>query len=106
LVRSVERNAQRAARVKRAQDWPWSSVHVRLYGNAEKKKLLSPWPIAEPQEYRQWLNPSQPKEEIENIRYAIQRNRPYGERDWVLKAAEKFGLATTLPARGRPRKGT
>ena len=27
LVRYVERNARRAALVKRAEDWPWSSVH-------------------------------------------------------------------------------
>ena len=44
LVRYVERNARRAALVKKAEDWPWSSVHVRLYGNAEQKKILSPWP--------------------------------------------------------------
>jgi hypothetical protein len=28
-------------------------------------------PVPEPQNYLQWLNASQPKEEIENIRYAI-----------------------------------
>ena len=32
LVRYVERNAKRAALVKRAEDWRWSSVHVRRYG--------------------------------------------------------------------------
>ena len=26
---------------------------------------------------------AQPKEEIENIRYAIQRSRPYGWKEWV-----------------------
>jgi putative transposase len=31
LVRYVERNALRAGLVDRAEDWPWSSVHVRLY---------------------------------------------------------------------------
>ena len=40
LVRYVERNAQRAALVKKAEDWPWSSVHVQVYGNAEQKKIL------------------------------------------------------------------
>jgi len=106
LVRYVERNAKRAALVKKAEDWPWSSVHARLYGNADEKKLLSPWPVAEPKEYLQWLNQSQPKEEIENIRYAIKRSRPYGEKHWVWRAAAQFALEATLRKRGRPKKGT
>ena len=32
LVRYVERNARRAGLVKRAEDWPWSSV--RDYGGS------------------------------------------------------------------------
>jgi len=30
LVRYVERNAQRAGLVKKAEDWPWSSAYARL----------------------------------------------------------------------------
>ena len=56
LVRYVERNAQRAGLVKKAEDWPWSSVYARLCGNEKQKKLLSPWPVAEPRHYREWLN--------------------------------------------------
>jgi len=67
LVRYVERNAKRAALVKRAEDWPWSSAHVRVHGNEQQKKLLSPWPMPEPRHYVPWLNESQGKEEIENI---------------------------------------
>jgi putative transposase len=76
LVRYVERNAQRAALVKKAEAWPWSSAHARLRGNAKQKKMLSSWPMAEPRHYREWLNQSQGKEEIENIRYAIKKSRP------------------------------
>ena len=32
----------------RASEWPWSSVHARLYGNEKQKNILSPWPVAEP----------------------------------------------------------
>ncbi len=42
LVRYVERNAKRAALVKKAEDWPWSSVYVRLYGNEEQKRTAQP----------------------------------------------------------------
>jgi hypothetical protein len=44
LVRYEERNAQRAALVKKAEDGPWSSVYARLYGKEDRKNLLSPWP--------------------------------------------------------------
>src|SRR5271157_1471668 len=106
LVRYVERNAQRAALVKKAEDWPWSSVYARLYGSQKQKKMLSPWPMAEPRQYREWLNASQGKEEIENIRYAIKKSRPYGSEKWVAKAVGKFGLENTMRNRGRPKKGT
>ena len=104
LVRYVERNAQRAALVKKAEDWPWSSVYARLHGN--QKKILSPWPVPEPDHYRQWLNHAPGREEIENIRYAIQRSRPYGSEPWVSQAVAQFGLENTLRKPGRPRNGT
>ena len=106
LVRYVERNAKRAGLVKKAEDWPWSSVYVRLYGNEEQKRMLSPWPVAEPKDYVQWLNRSQPKEEIENIRYAIKRSRPYGSEKWVSRAVAQFGLENTIRNPWRPGKGT
>ena len=39
LVRYVERNAKRAGLVKKAEDWPWSSVYVRLYGDEKQKNF-------------------------------------------------------------------
>ncbi len=76
LVRYVERNAKRGVLVKNAEDWKWSSIHARLEGDLEQKKLLSSWPVEEPDNYREWINQSEPKEEIENIRYTIRRNKP------------------------------
>ena len=106
LVRYVERNAKRAALVKKAEEWPWSSVHARLYGDANRKKILSPWPVKEPDNYLKWLNRSQPKEEVENIRYAIKRSRPYGSEKWVSKAVGQFGLENTMRNPWRPEKGS
>ena len=106
LVRYVERNAQRAGLVPKAEDWPWSSVHVRLYGPAQEKKLLSAWPVPEPRDYLKWLNHAPGKEEIEKIRQAIKRSRPYGSEKWVSRAVRQFGLESTTRNRGRPRKGS
>ena len=106
LVRYVERNAQRAALVAKAEDWPWSSAHVRLYGSEKQKQILSPWPLPAPIPYRSWLNQSQGKEEIENIRDALKRNKPYGSEKWVAKTVAKFALQNTLRNPGRPKNGT
>jgi hypothetical protein len=47
--------------------------------------------VAEPRSYREWLNQSQGKEEIENIRDAIKKSRPYGSEQWLRKAVAQFG---------------
>ena len=106
LVRYVERNAKRAGLVKKAEDWPWSSAHARLGGNEKHKRLLSPWPMGEPRRYREWLNQSPGEEEIENIRSAIKKSRPYGSEQWLRKAVGRFALENTMRNRGRPRNGS
>jgi putative transposase len=106
LVRYVERNAKRAGLVKRAEDWPWSSAHARRYGNEKQKQILSPWPMSERRDYGKWLNHSQPKEEVEKIRNAIKKSRPYGSKKWVAKAVAKFGLENTMRNLGRPKKNS
>jgi putative transposase len=104
LVRYVERNARRAGIVKRAEEWAWSSVYARRYGTERQKTMLSPWPTPEPPGYLKWLNQSQGREEIENIRAAIRRSRPYGSEEWVSKTVGQFELETTTRRRGRPKK--
>lgn len=106
VVRYVERNAMRATLVKRAEDWPWSSLYKREFGSGMQQKLLSPWPIDSDRNYLAWVNAPQPKEDVEAIRYAIQRGRPYGSDIWTQRTAERLGLQVTLRPRGRPRKGT
>lgn len=106
LVRYVERNAKRAGLVKNAEDWKWSSIYARLRRNDKQKKLLSQWPVKEPDNYRFWVNQSESKEEIENIRYVIKRNRPYGSERWVSNAVKKFGLEGSIRDPWRPKKGT
>lgn len=106
LVRYVEGNARRAKLVKKAEDWKWSSAHVRLYGDEKQKKLLSPWPVEDPRDYINWLNRDELKDEVENIRYAIQRNRPYGSSQWTTRVIKQFNLESTLRDPWRPGKGT
>ncbi|MFZ0963120.1 MAG: hypothetical protein WAO35_19830 [Terriglobia bacterium] len=106
LVRYVERNAQRARLVKKAEDWPWSSAYARHCGKEKQKPRLSRCPVAAPEDYLAWLNHPQAKEEIEKIRYALKRSRPYGSDSWVSKVVAQLGLENTLRNPRRPKKGT
>lgn len=105
LARDVERNAKRAALVKNAEDWQWSSLYRREFGSNKDKKLLNAWPVNSGSDYLDWVNEPQPKDEVKVIRYAIQRGRPFGNEAWTDKTAKVLGLESTLRARGRP-KGT
>lgn len=106
LVRYVERNAKRAALVKKSEDWQWSSLYRRVRGTKNQQQLLSPWPVKPDANYLAWVNAPQPKEELENIRYAIKRGRPVGTDQWVARIVKALGLESTINPRGRPKKGT
>lgn len=101
LVRYVERNAKRAGLVKHAEEWRWSSLYHREQ-KFERQQLLNAWPIKPDTNYLDWVNTPQPKEEIELIRYHIQRGRPYGTDIWMKRTAAKLGLESTFRNRGRP----
>ena len=104
VIRYVEGNAKRATLVKYAEEWEWSSAHMRLYGNEKQKKLLSQWPVEKPNNYIEWLNRSPSKKEIENIQYSLKRSRPYGEDIWINNIVSQFSLETVMRSRGRPKK--
>lgn len=104
VCRYIERNSLRAKLVKRAEDWRWSSLWLRRKGDKKQKKLLSSWPVPAGLNYVAWVNGPQPEEELEVIRYAIKRGRPYGDEEWIYRTAKKYNLEATLNPRGRPRK--
>jgi hypothetical protein len=92
--------------VKRAEEWGRrSSVYARLYGDESENGLPSPWPVPEPGNYLEWLNLSQPKQEIQKIRYAIKTSQPYGPEGWLSEAVAQFGLESPMRNQGRLEKG-
>ena len=101
VLRYVERNALRAGLVRRAQDWPWSSLHARLHGPAELRALLSDWPVERPRDWLAQVNRPQTPAEQEAIARAIRRGRPLGGDDWVARVVRSHGLQSTLRPRGR-----
>ncbi len=109
VCRYVERNAVRAGLVRRAEDWKWSSLWRWYAGNVDAKRILAPWPTSAGRRPSGWLervNEPLSEAELEQVRRASGRGRPYGDPAWVEKMTEQFGLESTLRSRGRPKKGS
>ncbi len=104
LVRYVERNAKKANLVKKAEDWRWSSIWRREKGSQKQIKLLSSWPISQPDDYLRLLNKPLTQSEEEALERSTAKDVPYGNDAWVEKIVKKFGLEQTLRKVGRPRK--
>ena len=103
LLRYVERNPLRAKLVKKAKDWPWSSLWHRRYG-MNMGARLSKWPIAMPEDWIDQVNRPQTDAEVEALRRSVQRGTPFGSEMWQKKTALKLDLEYTLRPPGRPKK--
>jgi hypothetical protein len=55
---------------------------------------------------RYLLDRAQPEEDVEQIRHAIKRSRPYGSEGWVSKTVAQFGLEDTVRNPWPPGKST
>lgn len=101
LLRYVERNALRKNLVERAEDWRWGSLFWRTRGHSPL--LLMPPPLALPANWREWVNLPQTAAEIDAIRTSVNRQRPFGDPDWVTSQARDASLGQSLIEVGRPR---
>jgi putative transposase len=104
VLRYVERNPLRAGLVKRAEDWPWSSLACRLADNEATHKRLHGGPVSLPSKWVRLVNQPQTDAELEALRQSVARGRPYGSESWVQKVVHQLGLESTIRPRGRPRK--
>jgi len=102
VLRYVERNAQRAKLVARAEEWRWSSLNWRS-ARAAPLALSAP-PLELPPYWSEFVNQPQTSAEVEAIRTSVNRQRPFGDPDWVERRAKEAGLGQSLISVGRPRK--
>ena len=56
VMRYTERNGLRANLVARAEDWPWGSLWIRQFGSAERRAMLSDWPMPRPRSWVDYVN--------------------------------------------------
>jgi putative transposase len=106
LCRYVERNPLFARLTRRAQLWPYSSLHIRLSGQPALQSLLSPWPLDPPPNWIQHVNQPLTQKELDRIETSLQRSRPLGTDKWAIKTAAILHLDHTLRREGRPKKST
>jgi putative transposase len=105
VLRYIERNPVRAHLVRRAVEWPWSSVGQRHPESGEplsRRALLTRSPVDLPQPWVEWVDRPLSDTALDVLRQCSQRERPYGGRAWVHGAADRLGLRSTLNPRGRP----
>jgi putative transposase len=102
LLRYVERNALRKNLVSRAEDWRWGSLNWRV--RRRELLALTPPPIALPGNWAEWVNLPQTAAELEAIRTSVNRQRPFGDPEWVYDKAQAAGLEQSLISVGRPRR--
>ena len=101
-LRYVERNPLRANLVKRAEEWPWSSL--KWWGSDRAPGFLAAAPIERPADWRGRVNRPDNAAELAALRRCANRGTPLGAPAWVEAIAKRLGLEFTLRDRGRPRK--
>ena len=103
VARYIERNPLRANLVQRAEEWRWSSLFQFVHRGTKFIDLINQWPVERPKDWVGFVNGSEKESELDHLRSAAQRGRPFGAEDWVLKTAKQLGLISSLNPRGRPK---
>ena len=99
VCRYVEQNALRAGLVSRAEDWPWCSL-----GQRSRKCNTIPteaWPILQPENWIDLVNFLEPTSEAHQVRRALVKSSPYGDRAWTGRIARDLGLDVSARKRRR-----
>jgi len=101
-LRYVEGNPVRAGLVKSASEWEWSS-HREVIGK-RGRLLVDKIPIELPIEWDKYVDEPLTDKELGRLRQSVNRQSPYGEREWQIKVSKKYRLESTLRKKGRPKK--
>jgi putative transposase len=102
-VRYVSLNPVRAKLVKRAADWPWSSVNAHLSGADDKLVTVAPV-IQRCPDFASMLESGEDEEMSQTLRKAETIGRPVGRPKWLEKMERKTGRQIKQQRRGPKRK--
>jgi len=102
LVKYVHRNPVRAGAAARAEEWRWGSLWHRQ--NPPSRLHLAPWPLPKPDGWLDWVNQSQPINDVHDIRKSVNRSFPLGNQRWRKEMAYRLGIPDFERGRGRPKQ--
>ncbi len=85
VCRYVEQNPLRAGLVRRAQDWQWGSLWRRTCGGSDQRSLLTDGSVGWPDNWLDTVNDLQPRQEVNRLRTCVQRDWPFGDKQWMLE---------------------
>jgi len=91
VLRYVLHNPVRAGLSSTAREWLWSSLR--------RPQLIDPCPVRDDEQLAEPIKDDQ----LAMVRECLNRQRPFGKKDWQSEIAKTFGLGSTLRPRGRPR---
>lgn len=95
VMRYVERNAQEARIVRRAEDWAWGSLRWR--SATQSPLTLAPSPVELPSYWIEFVNQPHTAAELEAIRACVNRQTPFGEPTWLDQVEQLSGRLGTKP---------
>jgi len=101
-IRYVSLNPVRAGLVKKAEDWPWSSVRAHL--GLEHNTLVKVDPVQQRMpDFSGQLIVGEHEEMWERLRKAETTGRPIGDKAWLEQMENRTGRALRPKKRGRKR---
>jgi putative transposase len=98
-ARYIENNPVKAAMVKRAEEWLWSSARAHIFGDEDRLTDIAALGQYLPNWSAMLANGLEAAEQVEQ---AIRTGRPMGSADWL----KRIGLGEPSKPRGRPPKAT
>jgi putative transposase len=102
VCRYVERNPLRAGLVAKAEEWRWSSLWRRCHFCEDG---MHRWPVDQPLDWLEQVNEPQNEAELAALRWAIQRNAPFGSVVWRDETARLLNVNPQFLPPGRPPGG-
>jgi putative transposase len=94
VLRYVLQNPVRSGLVASVEDWPWSSW--------SRSELVDAWPLEVEANWISEIDRPLSTAQLISIRESVNRQRPFGEKEWQTRIASLFGLESTMRPRGRP----
>jgi putative transposase len=102
VCRYVERNAKTANLTDQAEKYRWGSLYNWLGGDSPID--LATWPVRRLPRWVERVNAAFSEKELAALRRCVKRSVPFGDEQWTVETVKRFGLESTVRARGRPRK--